>query len=204
MNEKKSEINNKSTCALIVSIIAILLCLLVFGLWIFEVIPLAVISADTFIGACVTLMSIIVTIAVGWQIYNALDLQEKIRTIEGVQIELKQSKHLFKQADIKNAFYHNLSLALCSQISTDYVSAFRFFEQALMHTLQLEEPVNVLATMSSLSNCAKLITKEQTIPSDKYKEIMVADKAIKASKLYAVLQEEYEKSIKIFLSKVHV
>lgn len=185
------------------SIVAIVLSTTIIVLWLVGICELAVVQLDTFVGVIVALMALLVTIVLGWQIYNAVEVQEKIRSIEGLKKELEQSKRLFKQADIKNAFYHNLSLALCSQISTDYVSAFRFFEQALMHTLQLEEPVNIPATLSSLSNCAKLITKEQTIPSDKYKEIMDADKAIKTSKLYAVLQEEYEKSINIFLSKAH-
>ena len=57
--------NKKSTWALCLSIAAILLCLLVFALWTFEMMPHSVITADSFIGACVALLGVIVTIAVG-------------------------------------------------------------------------------------------------------------------------------------------
>ena len=65
----------KSTWALCLSIAAILLCLLVFALWAFEVMPHSVITPETFIGACVALLGVIVTMAVGWQIYNAIEMQ---------------------------------------------------------------------------------------------------------------------------------
>lgn len=60
--------NNKSTWALIVSIVAILLSLSVLVQWIFEMIPHSVISPETFIGACVTLLGVIVTVAIGGSI----------------------------------------------------------------------------------------------------------------------------------------
>ena len=56
--------NRKSTWALCLSISAILLCLLVFALWAIEVIPRSVVSAESFIGACVALLGVIVTVAV--------------------------------------------------------------------------------------------------------------------------------------------
>lgn len=77
--------DKKSTWALCLSIIAIVLCLLVFVLWIFEVMPHSVITAESFIGACVTLLGIIVTVAVGWQIYNAVEVKEKIQAIHSLE-----------------------------------------------------------------------------------------------------------------------
>lgn len=67
--------NRKSIWALCLSIAAILLCLLVFALWALEVMPHSVVSAESFIGACVALLGVIVTVAVGWQIYNAIERQ---------------------------------------------------------------------------------------------------------------------------------
>ena len=54
----------KSTWALCLSIAAILLCLLVFALWAFKMIPHSVITPDSFIGACVTLLGVIVTVEI--------------------------------------------------------------------------------------------------------------------------------------------
>ena len=71
----KDQSNKISIWALCLSIIAMLLCLLVFILWIFEAIPHSVISADSFIGACVALLGVIVTIAVGAQIVNVMEVK---------------------------------------------------------------------------------------------------------------------------------
>lgn len=185
------------------SLVAIVISTAIMVLWMVGASEMAVVQLDTFVGVIVALMALLVTIVLGWQIYSAVDIQEKIKSIEVLKKELEQSKRLFNKADITNTFYHNLSLALCSQLSKDYISAFRFFAQALKHTLRLEEPINVPATLSGLSDCAAAITNEQTIPNDKYKEIMDADTAIRASKHYALLQDKYEESIKTVLSKVH-
>ena len=67
MSEKNKE--KKSTWALLISIVALLLCLLVLTLWVFEVMPHSVITPDSFIGACVLLV-VIVTLAVGFADYQ--------------------------------------------------------------------------------------------------------------------------------------
>ena len=67
--------NRNIIWALGISIVSMVLCLLVFALWIFEVIPRSVVSAESFIGACVAWVGVIVTVAVGWQIYNAIEMQ---------------------------------------------------------------------------------------------------------------------------------
>lgn len=77
--------NRKSTWALCLSVAAIAMCLLVFALWIFEVMPHSVVTVDSFIGACVALLGLIVTVAVGWQIYNAIEVKEKIAEIDRLQ-----------------------------------------------------------------------------------------------------------------------
>ena len=80
MSEKNKD--KKSTWALLVSIVALLLCLLVLALWVFEVMPHSVIAPDSFIGACVSLLAIIVTLAVGSQIVNVIEVKSAQRKYE--------------------------------------------------------------------------------------------------------------------------
>ena len=99
----------KSTWALCLAIAVILLCLLVFALWAFEVMPHSVVTPDTFIGACVALLGVIVTMAVGWQIYNAIEVKEKIAEID--RLQQKQDKARFRHEEQLLrffAFYNNL------------------------------------------------------------------------------------------------
>lgn len=74
--------DKKSTWALLISIVVLLLCLLVLTLWLFEVVPHSVITPDSFIGACVALLGMIVTMAVGSQIVNVMELMSAQRKYE--------------------------------------------------------------------------------------------------------------------------
>ncbi len=109
MSEKNKE--KKSTWALLISIVALLLCLLVLTLWVFEVIPHAVITPDSFIGACVSLLAVIVTIAVGSQIINVMEVksaqrkyEEELKTaLEKIQRQQEQ----IEEEQHRNSHLHN-------------------------------------------------------------------------------------------------
>ena len=47
-------------------------------------VSLANVSLDTFIGVMVTMIGILVTFAVGWQIINALEIMSKLAEIEKI------------------------------------------------------------------------------------------------------------------------
>ena len=86
MSEKNKD--KKSTWALYISIVALLLCLLVLALWVFEVMPHSVITPDSFIGACVSLLTVIVTFAVGSQIFNIVEVRSIIQEHAQKQVEV--------------------------------------------------------------------------------------------------------------------
>ncbi len=197
--------NNKLTnWAFWLSIIAIITSSSVAALWLVKAQEVAVVQLDTFVGIIVALMALLVTIVLGWQIYNAVDIKEKIMYTENLKLELEQSKAEFKQSDIRNAFYHNLALAMCSQLSRDYSSAFYFFIHALLRTLQLEQPIDVKPTLGSLDACVQSLGANAKIEQAKYNQIIETDKKIRASKQYALFQEDYEKTYNAFIDKITV
>lgn len=51
-------------------------------------ISLANVSLDTFIGVMVTMIGILVTFAVGWQIINALEIKSKLAEIEKIKADV--------------------------------------------------------------------------------------------------------------------
>ena len=65
-----------------------------FSLWIFDVYPRSVVTAESFIGACVALLGVIVTIAVGSQIVNVMEVKSAQRKYED---ELKNVDKLLQQ-----------------------------------------------------------------------------------------------------------
>ena len=96
MSEKNRD--KKSMWALLISIVALLLCLFVLALWVFEVIPHSVITPDSFIGACVSLLAVIVTLAVGSQIVNVIEVKSAQRKYEE---ELKTSLEKIQQQQVQ-------------------------------------------------------------------------------------------------------
>lgn len=91
MNEKKNNIS------LILSIVAIVLSIGIILLWIVNTSHLAVVSLDSFVGIIVALLAILVTAVLGWQIYNAIEIKEKLRAIDSLQSALKQQEHRMEQ-----------------------------------------------------------------------------------------------------------
>lgn len=86
MNKQSS--NKLAVCGIVISIIALLICAVTIGLWIFEVAPKSIITIDAFMGVCTTLMSVIVTIAIGWQIFNVVEVRNTMRYLEEKQKEV--------------------------------------------------------------------------------------------------------------------
>ena len=50
-------------------------------LWCCDVGGFTVVSLDSFVGVIVALLAIIVTLAIGWQIYNSIELNERIKKL---------------------------------------------------------------------------------------------------------------------------
>lgn len=71
----KNLINKFSFC---LSILAILLNLSTISVIIMDVWEISVVDSDSFISGLVALMSLVFTLLVGYQIYNAIDAREKI------------------------------------------------------------------------------------------------------------------------------
>lgn len=85
MNKQSS--NKLAVWGIVISILALLICLMTIGLWIFEVAPKSIVTIDAYMGVCATLMSIIVTIAIGWQIFNVVEVRNAMRCLEERQTE---------------------------------------------------------------------------------------------------------------------
>lgn len=136
----KDQSNKISIWALCLSIIAMLLCLLVFILWIFEAIPHSVISADSFIGACVALLGVIVTIAVGAQIVNMMEVKSAQRKYEEelktALMKLQNQQEMIEANKHENTHLHNCSFAVIMELNKDYAKACYYYMSAVYEGLQ--------------------------------------------------------------------
>ena len=199
----------KSTWALGVSIVALLLCLLVFGLWIFEVTPHSVISADTFIGACVTLMSIIVTIAVGWQIFNVIEMRQIMQQLEEKQKSIDEAQRKLDKEVRKNYSHslhlHHVTLGQQQEAAYQYAPAVFYYFGALYAGMGLNMPYdNNDYIWSHVKSCLAQLTGVTKVPAQMYKDLGDIDALIRASDEYHWIRTQYEPLFEEFKSKIIV
>lgn len=209
MNEQKSNRNNTSTWAIVLSITAILLCILVFMLWIFEVIPHSIISSETFIGACVTLLSIIVTIAVGWQIFNAIDMRQMMRQLEEKQKDIDEAQRKLDKEVRKNYSHslhlHHMTLAMQQEVAHQYAPAVFYYFGALYAGMGLNMPYdNNDYIWVHVKLCLAQLTGVTKVPAQMYKDIGDIDALIRASDEYHWIRTQYEPFFEEFKSKITI
>ena len=120
----------KEKLSLILSAISLVGVLSVWVLWMCESIEFSVVSLDSFVGVIVALLAIIVTVAIGYQIINAIEVKEEIKLLKERQIVFSENEQRF----IKMA--NNLQAGNSSTTSQlyaakgEYFEAFAFFHSA--------------------------------------------------------------------------
>ena len=207
MNNQKSTRNVKSTWALILSIVAILLCLLVFILWIFEAIPHSVISSESFIGACVTLLGVIVTIAVGWQIFNAIEMRQMMRQLEEKQKSIDEAQ-LKLDSEVRKNYNHSLHLhhvilGQQHEMEQKYAHAVFYYIGALYAGISLHMPYDTNDYIfMHIKSCLVRLREKTNVPAQMYKELGDIDALIRASEEYHWIRTQYEPLFEEFKTKI--
>lgn len=207
-NEKE----NKVIWALWLSISAIVLCLFVFLLWGIETIPHSVVTPDSFIGVCVTLLSIVVTVGIGWQIYNVVEvkntmkeLEEKLERVDCLHNELKTEIERVKQVTIDKEHHmlhlHAISLAYRAETRNDNNEAFYHYLMALSEALQTDAPMNVDELMLLIDDCSHNVEWSR-ISHDIRDDIKVINKIIRDSKHYSWIEKRYMKINDVIVAKL--
>ena len=213
MCNDKSKKCNKGTCALWVSIAALLLCLIVFGLWIFEAIPHSVVTPDSFIGTCVSVLSIIVTIAIGWQIFNVVEVKNTMEELNIQKEEIKKEIHNVKVEinDNKYGLLYVQALTECANAleSKDFGLTCICAHTTLYYALRLTE-----LNPSYVNDCIQMIETSLTKIDEMDKKISLSNKlkehldeqiqVVKNAECYPWIKDRYERMIAEFISKVEI
>lgn len=83
----------------ILSIIALAVSIVTLAVIFIRVTPNSVIDLGTFIGVMTALIGICITFLVGYQIYNAIEIRQKLAEIESLKKELKKLEQFNKSAE---------------------------------------------------------------------------------------------------------
>lgn len=173
-------------------------------LWCCNVGGFTVVSLDSFVGVIVALLAIVVTLAVGWQIYNSIEIKDKIEKLSILEDKLSKQEETFKQQNCKSQESIYFILGCDSARDEDYKSAFRFYMFSLEYAMQLKPSSNVGVLLNALEKMVNKIEKESIETTGNYLyAINKSNNAIKSSSNYFFIKEQYERIYNTFNSKIN-
>ena len=173
-------------------------------IWCCNVGGFTVVSLDSFVGIIVALLAIIVTLAVGWQIYNSIEIKTKIEELKRLKEDILDQEAKIEQ--LRLASQHAVGLIWGDNCldSGFFMPAFRHYITALDSAMQLSRPVNVEKILYCMENAVEGIGTNDGIEQRRHKEIMEADRLIRLSGNYNFIRNRYEKIFNDFVSKIKV
>ncbi len=169
-------------------------------LWCCNVGGFTVVSLDSFVGIIVALLAIVVTLAVGWQIYNSIELKAKIEELNELKDKLSEQEKEIKQQTLKSRHLIAASMADTKLAIGDYVSTFDYLMTSLKYSMALEQSMNIGKILDRMAFSASKIQQNELC---KYtKDIQDSDKKIRKSRHFDMIKTQYEKIYNDFISKI--
>ncbi len=118
------------------SLIALATSIIALCVFIFKVEPNSIVTIDTFIGVMATFIGILVTILVGYQIYNVFDMRRKLQEFKDLQETLNVQKNELKSLESRhNEGIYILQARLCYGDVEQKVEAFLKMHTAIQYSL---------------------------------------------------------------------
>lgn len=192
--------NSKS--AKICAYLSLAISVVLMVLWICNVGGPKVVSLDTFVGVIVALLAIIVTLAVAWQIYNAVEMKNKVEELKRLEDRLKEQEKSLDQFRIISSANMNRLAGLSALQGGLITYGFKFMLAALIYEMQSEKPTYVDYFLGMLENSAEIITPNTKFKAEEYELVVSCDKEIRSLDNYNLIKGRYEPIYKEFMSKV--
>lgn len=203
------ELNKKANWALILSVASLVIIVAIIGLWCFKSKEIAVVTLDTFIGIIVALLAVIVTIAIGWQIWAAMDLKSnitkldaRIKEVENIRGQFKKQEQNMEQLHYQAQHFSLIAIAETYKSRKLFLDAFRFYMSALKYGVKLTQPINLHPMINYMKECVDSIIGIHEVNERMRDDILRNDESIRKSPLFKVVQDDYEKAYSLFKRKV--
>lgn len=199
MKELKRKLNRTRN----LSIIAIALSCLMFAMWCCNAGGFSAVSIDTFVGVIVALLAIIVTIAIGWQIFNIYEVKSQIGEIKRLKTELDKQRLDFEDMELSTAHLHAISLSYIGIAKKEYCDAFHYLVEALYFSLQhplMPNLESILLTMEE--DCLSNINAGTMVDAEFYDKTIIKDKQIRTLQSYSYIKRRYNKIYNDYIRKV--
>lgn len=192
----------KLKLALGLSIVAILASTAVVILWACDALHYSVVTLDTFIGVVVALLAIIVTIVLGWQIYNAIDIRQRIKKIDDIETAQKEQRKMINEDFHRMRHFIAITWAREAEQNKEYAVSAHFYFGSLGDTLTSQKPQNIQGILESLKRVIPKIKEGDKLEKSKYESTQEMNERIHKDKNYVFIHEEYEPLYQQFIEKV--
>lgn len=192
----------KKNLSIILSLLSLIGVLVIIGLIIFKDISLCTITLDTFVGVMVSIMGILITFVVGWQIINTLEIKTKLTEIDNVKSDLDEQKEKLKETTFKSQHHVSYTWALDALDHEEDAESYRYAVTSLLNSMQLKKPINIEALLTIMEKSTKEIPQGFKIKRIFYNLVIENDKKIRELKDYVYVQERYEPCFDLYIKKV--
>ena len=203
--------NTKLNWSFWLSLLAFVIALVALCVFICKVEPFSVVTIDTYIGVIAGFIGIAVTLLVGYQIYNALDLRQRIDAVETLKTSLENQQQQLEL--LKNEQAEGIEIIqarLFLNTPEMLLEAFLHFHSAIRYSLSVDHRregykwlLDELKTyMLSISNGAFIDCLTQADVQNKIRELkgfyQEYDQDIRNHTNYLYIRDGYEELMSKF------
>lgn len=195
---EKKKLSFAHFCAYLSLVISITMIVL----WCCNVGGFSVVSLDSFVGIIVALLAIVVTLAIGWQIYNSIEIKNKIEELNVLKEKLDKQEIKSNVRTNKISILIFGSLADIELYNNNYSMAFRYLMTSLKYSMSIDTPENINTIFNRMDVLISKILQDCPCTSENMKRIQDLDKNIRKSKCYNIIKNQYEEKYNVFITKV--
>lgn len=164
----------------------------------------SVINLDSFVGVIVALLAVLITIVLGWQIYNAIEMKQKINELETLKNQFADQKETLEQLSHKTKHGVLLTWGSDSARANHFPAAFRYYVSSLKYSMLLKEPLNIDVIQRDLVLISQKIKKGDNLKKEIFDYVINEDKEIRSLPNYIYIKSWYEPSFEKFISNVNI
>ena len=187
---------------IILSILALVISVAVAMLLFFEVEKTPAIDTSSYISIIVTLLGIIVTVVLGWQIYNVIDFKEKVKEIGTLKNDYEKLKSNIEESNL-NIEESNLNIDIVANqsIAQEYVSK-KFYGLAVisymkaLYSLMSKKDINMaMVKIDVIFEYLKHYSSAHFLRDSQFnvrESIEKLDSEIRSHKNYVFIKDRYE------------
>jgi len=188
-------LNKKTNWALTLSAVSLIIVVAIIGLWIFKSQEIAVITLDTYVGVIVALLAIIVTIVLGWQIFNIFELRQKMEEMNELKSQFNEQSEKIKKLSLRVEHVMNLTWGDNEMSNKNYGLATYYYIKSLSLALAMDFTVNIPKIKSALKSCKDEMNKtkkKSKISPLIMTKIECANKEIRGYAAYCCMKDFYD------------